>query len=443
MIYWHDFVVVEIIDDEDEELPIPMTLDEVIRRSKISALGGEEPMQTAEPGKEMKTEMDQEEMQFVEEGMKAARLDVNATEAKAPGDEPEPRMRIVKNWKRPEERIPAERDPTWFVISPITNELISISEMAEHMRISLIDPKYKEQKERMMAKIRETTLAADDEISKNIVGLARTRPDIFGTTEEEVSNAVEAEIEKKRDEQPKQDIWDGHSGSIGRTATQALSQSASGEEQTEANNNDSRILLGPAPQPRPGVPLVRSLPPPPGLALNIPRFPPNTVPYSVPAAGGGLIPHPRPGMIPVILSVRPCSFTYSYVFVTVACYDEPAAIASSNFGKPTSTSWIPVHAIGTSPTFCYEASVPEVLTAPVAYHVVILRRSLRGPCGEARGVHPTTGERRSCPPYPCQVGRMTADPPMLVSGRLQSRRVGHVIGPAIRGRGDVAARSPS
>ena len=55
----------------------------------------------------------------------------------------------------------------------------------------------------MFAKIRETTLAADDEISRNIVGLARTRPDIFGTTEEEVSNAVKAEIEKINDEQPK------------------------------------------------------------------------------------------------------------------------------------------------------------------------------------------------------------------------------------------------
>ncbi|CAL9087226.1 unnamed protein product [Musa acuminata var. zebrina] len=308
MIDWHDFVVVETIefvDDEDEELPVPMTLDEVIRRSKISVLDEEEPMQTSEPGKEMEMEMDEEEMQFVEEGMKAARLNENAMEVKAPGDEPEPPMRIVKNWKRPEERIPTERDPTKFVISPITNELISISEMAEHMRISLIDPKYKEQKERMMAKIRETTLAADDEISKNIVGLARTRPDIFGTTEEEVSNAVKAEIEKKKDEQPKQVIWDGHSGSIGRTATQALLQSASGEEQTEANNNDSWILPGPVPQPRPGVPLVRSLPPPPGLALNIPRFPPNTVPYSVPAAGGGLFPHPRPGMISMIPSVRP------------------------------------------------------------------------------------------------------------------------------------------
>ncbi|WOL04677.1 putative splicing factor 3A subunit 1 [Canna indica] len=311
MIDWHDFVVVETIefaDDEDEELPIPMTLDEVIRRSKMSALDEDEPMRAAEPSKEMEMEMDEEEIQLVEEGMRAARLDENGmdekkSEMKAPGDEPEPPIRIVKNWKRPEERIPAERDATKFVISPITNELIPISEMAEHMRISLIDPKYKEQKERMMAKIRETTLANDDEISKNIVGLARTRPDIFGTTEEEVSNAVKAEIEKKKDEQPNQVIWDGHSGSIGRTATQALSQSASGEEQTDANN-DSRILAGPAPPPRPGVPLVRPLPPPPGLALNIPRYPSNTVPYSVPGSGG-LVPPPRLGMIPMIPSVRP------------------------------------------------------------------------------------------------------------------------------------------
>ncbi|CAL9748102.1 unnamed protein product [Musa acuminata subsp. burmannicoides] len=313
MIDWHDFVVVETIefaDDEDEELPLPMTLDEVIRRSKISSLDEEEPMQTVEPGKEMEMEMDEDEMLLVVEGMKATGLDKNGAdekkrEARASGDEPEPPMRIVKNWKRPEERIAAERDPTKFVISPITNELIPINEMAEHMRISLIDPKYKEQKERMMAKIRETTLAPDDEISRNIVGLARTRPDIFGTTEEEVSNAVKAEIEKKKDEQPKQVIWDGHSGSIGRTATQALSQGFSGEEQTDANNNDLRTLPGPAPAPRPGVPFVRPLPPPPGLALNIPRFPPNQVQYSVPAAGGGLVAPPRPGIIPMIPSMRP------------------------------------------------------------------------------------------------------------------------------------------
>ncbi|KAK7256058.1 hypothetical protein RIF29_29491 [Crotalaria pallida] len=306
MIDWHDFVVVETIDfadDEDEELPPPMTIEEVIRRSKVTAI--EEDI--VEPGKEVEMEMDEEEAQLVEEGMRAASLEENDEGAKSEvrvTEDPEPPMRIVKNWKRPEDRIPAERDPTKFVVSPITGELIPISEMSEHMRISLIDPKYKEQKERMFAKIRETTLAQDDEISRNIVGLARTRPDIFGTTEEEVSNAVKAEIEKN-DEQPKQVIWDGHSGSIGRTANQALSQNI-GEDQNDAANNEAKNLPGPAaPPPRPGMPSIRPLPPPPGLALNLPRVPLNAVQYSAPTSGGFQIPQPRPPVMPMMPSVRP------------------------------------------------------------------------------------------------------------------------------------------
>ncbi|XP_065867612.1 probable splicing factor 3A subunit 1 [Euphorbia lathyris] len=305
MIDWHDFVVVESIDfadDEDEDLPPPMTLEEVIRRSKISTVDEDE---IIEPGKEVEMEMDEEEVQLVEEGMKASSFD-DAEKDRKLNDESEEPMRIVKNWKRPEDRIPAERDPTKFVISPITGELIPINEMSEHMRISLIDPKYKEQKERMFAKIRETTLAQDDEISRNIVGLARTRPDIFGTTEEEVSNAVKAEIEKKKDEQPKQVIWDGHTGSIGRTANQAMSQNANGEDQMETGNNDARTLPGPAaPPPRPGFPSVRPLPPPPGLALNLPRVPPNSIQYSTPNGGAYAVAPPRPQGMPMMSSIRP------------------------------------------------------------------------------------------------------------------------------------------
>ncbi|KAI3713754.1 hypothetical protein L1987_72340 [Smallanthus sonchifolius] len=302
MIDWHDFVVVETIDfadDEDDDLPPPMTLEEVIRRSKMSAAVEEE---IVEPGKEVEMEMDEEEVQLVQEGMRAATLEEN-NDVDIIKEENEPRMRIVKNYKRPEERLAAaaaaERNLANTVVSPITGELIPVNEMSEHMRISLIDPKYKEQKERMFAKIRETTLAQDDEISRNIVGLARTRPDIFGTTEEEVSNAVKAEIEKKNDEQqqPKQVIWDGHTGSIGRTATQAMSQN-SAEDQIDGVS-DGRNLPGPAaPPPRPGIPSLRPLPPPPGLALNLPRVPPNAQ-YSTVA------PPPRPGMNMMVTPLRP------------------------------------------------------------------------------------------------------------------------------------------
>lgn len=322
LIDWHDFVVVETIEfaeEEDDELPQPMTLEEVIARSKITA-ADEEEVEATEAGREMEMDMDEEELQLVEEGMKTTSISEGKTSAEdqLEDEEEEAPMRIVTNWKRPEERLAAEKDATKMVLSPITGELIPVNEMAEHMRISLIDPKYKEQKERMMAKLRETTLAPDDEISRNIVGLARTRPDIFGTTEEEVSNAVMAEIEVKKDE-PKQVIWDGHTGSIGRTATQAMAQTMTIDEQIAAIHRekanltaDGRPLPGPAAPPVPRLAPTPARPPmpPPGLPVNIPRpshlggqstsgpqlpQPPARPAVSLP------VPPPRPGLAPPTL----------------------------------------------------------------------------------------------------------------------------------------------
>lgn len=68
-----------------------------------------------------------------------------------------------------------------MVVSPITGELVPLAEMAEHMRISLIDPQWRTQREAMLSKIRETTQAGDDEITRNLVDLAGHRPDVFGT----------------------------------------------------------------------------------------------------------------------------------------------------------------------------------------------------------------------------------------------------------------------
>ena len=89
----------------------------------------------------------------------------------------EPAMKIVKNYKRPEERgvnttttttttnnnnntdanntnndnnnnnNESESGGGGYVISPITGERVLLNDMAEHMRISLIDPRWKQQKE--------------------------------------------------------------------------------------------------------------------------------------------------------------------------------------------------------------------------------------------------------------------------------------------------------
>ncbi|RWV78321.1 hypothetical protein GW17_00060725, partial [Ensete ventricosum] len=44
------------------------------------------------------------------------------------------------------------------------------------------------------------------------------------------------------------------------------------------------------------------------------------------------------------------------------------------------------------------------------------------------------------PPYLCQVDRMMIDPPILMSGRAQSRQVDHIVGPTVRWCRDMTAR---
>ncbi|RWV78517.1 hypothetical protein GW17_00060511, partial [Ensete ventricosum] len=72
----------------------------------------------------------------------------------------------------------------------------------------------------------------------------------------------------------------------------------------------------------------------------------------------------------------------------------------------------------------YGAPVPEVLTAPVAYHAIILRHNFRDPRDEVRDVPPATWEDRSYPPYLCQVDRRMTDPCVRL-GSIMSNRPHH------------------
>ncbi|KAI3800076.1 hypothetical protein L1987_35384 [Smallanthus sonchifolius] len=81
-------------------------------------------------------------------------------------------------YERLEERLAVGNS---VVVSPITGELNTVNDMSQHLR----DPKYKEQRERLYAKFRETTLAQDDEISTIKEDIAITNHVlIFGGPEE-------------------------------------------------------------------------------------------------------------------------------------------------------------------------------------------------------------------------------------------------------------------
>ena len=157
LIDWNDFVVVETIaflDGEDGQLPEPLSAKDLIAVSKAE--------QAADEGEEaaMEVEMDEEEEELVREAQ--------ATAMAVPT--PEPTMKVVKNYKRPSR---TEGSRANLVVSPITGELVPVDDMAEHMRISLLDPKWKEQRDAYLAKQRDTTKATDDEIARNVSSLAR------------------------------------------------------------------------------------------------------------------------------------------------------------------------------------------------------------------------------------------------------------------------------
>jgi hypothetical protein len=66
---------------------------------------------------------------------------------------------------------------------PQCSQLIAVDELEKHMKIELLDPKWKEQKDRENAKKRESTLNLDNgnDVAKHLSQFASVRKDIFGT----------------------------------------------------------------------------------------------------------------------------------------------------------------------------------------------------------------------------------------------------------------------
>ena len=235
---WHDFVVVETIDfedGEDETLPEPIAMREIVGYLKRQALEDASKVEAQPPtttandvvneeidvgggagGGTAVATMDDEERQIMQQAQEVEKRVKAASRPLAPNSSgekhasginenlPEPGMKIVRNYKKPEERAAASRGDkaTKFAVSPITGELVPVDEMAEHMRISLIDPKWKEQKDAMLKKLQGSNKVDDDQFAKNIVSLAKSRPDIFASgNDKDVSTALNEQMKKQQQQQ--------------------------------------------------------------------------------------------------------------------------------------------------------------------------------------------------------------------------------------------------
>ena len=252
---WHDFVVVEVVEYQPYEsgsFPAPTTPDEVGARVLM-----EQRFHEDDNDIEMQIESDDElndqqppaphsnvKLSVMESRIKdntqvqdmdeASSDDENTNKQPppvAPLMPPTHDKVVVKKYDPKQAQKAVKPAPTIdeYLISPITGEKIPASKVAEHMRIGLLDPRWVEQRDKHIEKVREENVyAPGNAIEASLKQLAERRTDIFGVGDEE------AAIGKKLgEEEPRKDdrvTWDGHTSSV-EAATRAAARNISLEDQ--------------------------------------------------------------------------------------------------------------------------------------------------------------------------------------------------------------------
>jgi len=221
---WHDFVVVETIDFPESDM-----LDGAPPPTPLGAATPAPLPPSAAPaaddeGDDMDMDMDMDEAPAPAPTPKPPAAAAAAAAAPA-DDEEEVPITVVKNYQ-PEVARGVAVPKT--MVDPISGRQVPISEMSEHMRIQLMDPKWREEQKRLQAKTAEETLAAGEQIAQSLQSFAKQRGDIFGSTEEE-EEALKRDMAKKAAAAPlegRRVIWDGHSASVHATQQESMAASA-------------------------------------------------------------------------------------------------------------------------------------------------------------------------------------------------------------------------
>ncbi len=97
---------------------------------------------------------------------------------------------------------------------PYCKQSIPETEISEHIRIELLDPKWKEQSRLLDQKrAQNAQLTANADVAASLKQLASARTDLFGTAEDEDKRKKQEEEERAARKAKETIIWDGHTAS--------------------------------------------------------------------------------------------------------------------------------------------------------------------------------------------------------------------------------------
>lgn len=114
--------------------------------------------------------------------------------------------------------------------------------MSEHIRIELLDPKWKEQKRQLdLRRTQAQQLQQGADISASLRNLAEARTDIFGDEADEETRKKREEEELKKRREREKIVWDGHTSTAAKVSD-TFQKTFSVEDQIK--NIHSRIGVG-------------------------------------------------------------------------------------------------------------------------------------------------------------------------------------------------------
>ena len=185
VINWYDFVVVDTIDFDNDVIDEAIKEEnEKVHQAQITEIPHEtvpiEPVVTKE---EKEEEID--------------------TSSKTPTN-----IKIVKNYTRQSMKQKKENTE---IKCPLCKLSISEETFQDHLRLELLDPKWKEIQKEISSREADSSLASTSEFLTYLGDFSKSRPDLFGDIDD-IHN-----FEQKKKPEPGHQIWSGYNPYMSRT----------------------------------------------------------------------------------------------------------------------------------------------------------------------------------------------------------------------------------
>ncbi|KAF9448336.1 hypothetical protein P691DRAFT_705044, partial [Macrolepiota fuliginosa MF-IS2] len=314
---WHDYAIVQTIEftaaDANSELPPPMSVQEVesmtLAQKRMAAMIMENTVEEVEAHRARQAAA---EAEAVKTAGKVTVVDEDEDAAMEESDDEKDNERRRKEEERQRElamahalqpnsssmkirtdyvsKIGSKNARPSMTTCSICGQQIPVDELQEHMRIELLDPKWKEQRDVLEArKAQASELQRGANVVSSLKNLARTRVDIFGSETDEERRKREEEEERERRREREKVVWDGHTASKANTLDK-FSTNVNFDEQIAAIHRAKGLgpaeanAIGPGIGPAAIPPPLTSLPPPPA-SLPAPPIHTNAPPTATISSG--------------------------------------------------------------------------------------------------------------------------------------------------------------